>query len=455
MESTIRRFASKLGIDKAIFYTSVGRIIQTFGGFVSVILIAKYLTKIEQGFYYTFGSILAIQIFLELGLGGIITQYVAHENTHLNWDKEQQVKGDSKYISRLASLLKFCFKWYSILGILLVIVLVIVGLVYFNRFYISEESVNWTVPWLLLCIGTTMNFLVAPISAFISGLGRVKEIAQYRLWAQVVTMIIIWSGLFFGVKLYVGGIASIAGAFLFLCYILFSYNRKTIITLWRVKVSENVQYMNEIFPYQWKIALSWISGYFIFQLFNPVLFATEGAVVAGQMGMTLAVLNGIQSLSLSWMSTKVPLFSGLIAKNNYSELDSIFNKTLKQATSITGFALVLMLLAIFLIRYFHIVIGKLDIGSRFLDYLPMVLMMIPLFINQFVNAWATYLRCHKQEPYLVNSIAGGILCCLSTVLLGKYFGVIGVTAGYCLLTVCFLPWGYYIFKTKKKVWHGR
>ena len=37
-------------------------------------------------------------------------------------------------------------------------------------------------------------------------------------------------------------------------------------------------------------------GYFIFQLFNPVLFATEGAVVAGQMGMTLAALNGIKHL---------------------------------------------------------------------------------------------------------------------------------------------------------------
>jgi O-antigen/teichoic acid export membrane protein len=96
-----------------------------------------------------------------------------------------------------------------------------------------------------------------------------------------------------------------------------------------------------------------------------------------------------------------------------------------------------------------------ELGARFLDYLPMILMMIPLFINQFVTAWATYLRCHKQEPFFVNSIAAGILCCLSTLLLGKYVGVIGVTAGYCLITVCFMPWGYYIFKTKKREWHEK
>jgi len=61
---------------------------------------------------------------------------------------------------------------------------------------------------------------------------------------------------------------------------------------------------------------------------------SEGPVVAGQMGMTLAALNGILSLSLAWITTKVPLFSGLIAQENYSKLDYIFNKTLKQSSLI-------------------------------------------------------------------------------------------------------------------------
>jgi O-antigen/teichoic acid export membrane protein len=71
---------SKIGIDKAVGYTLSARIIQAFGSFVSLYLIALYLTKEEQGFYYTFGSILAIQVFFELGLNGIITQYAAHES---------------------------------------------------------------------------------------------------------------------------------------------------------------------------------------------------------------------------------------------------------------------------------------------------------------------------------------------------------------------------------------
>ena len=82
-------------------------------------------------------------------------------------------------------------------------------------------------------------------------------------------------------------------------------------------------------------------------------------------------------------------------------------------------------------------------------------LMIPLFINQFVNSWATYLRCHKQEPFLINSICGGIACCLSTFILGNYFGLYGITIGYCFITMAFMPWGYWIYKTKKTEWHGK
>lgn len=41
----------KLGIDKAIAYTSGSRIIQGFTGVASVFFITTFLTGIEQGFY--------------------------------------------------------------------------------------------------------------------------------------------------------------------------------------------------------------------------------------------------------------------------------------------------------------------------------------------------------------------------------------------------------------------
>lgn len=450
----LRQLASKIGIDKAIFFTSLARIIQAAGGVISILFVARYLTGEEQGFYYTFGSIVAIQIFFELGLNGIITQYVAHEVSFLRWDSKLVLVGEQKYLSRLSSLLHFCVKWYLAFAGALLATLILVGFVFFGK-YGNHEDISWRIPWILLAVGTALNLLLAPVLAFIEGLGKVKEVAKIRLYQQTIGLLIVWTGLALGAKLYVSGLNCLVAVSLIASILCFGNFRKLLTYIWRIRLTDKVNYRREIFPYQWKIALSWVSGYFIFQLFNPVLFATEGAVVAGQMGMTLAALNGIQSLSLSWITTKVPLFSGLIAQRNYTQLDKIFNLTLKQSVSINGLFLLVMLLGIFIIRHFHIVIGGMDLGNRFLPYLPMILMMIPLFVNQFVNSWATYLRCHKQEPFLVNSIVAGILCCLSTVLLGKYFGVLGITGGYCFITCAMSFWGRWIFVTKKREWHGK
>jgi len=362
------------------------------------------------------------------------------------------LSGESKYKSRLSSLLHFSVKWYLFFASLLLIALMIIGFVFFRRYDTTGGMVSWLIPWLLLSIGTGANLIVSPVIAFIQGLGKVKEIAKIQLVLLFFRLAIIWGGLICGAKLYVMGISSLVAAIISALIIAIVY-KKLLVSIWKTEVVEKVLYSKEIFPYQWKIALSWISGYFIFQLFNPVLFATEGAVVAGQMGMTLAALNGIQSLSIAWITTKVPLFSGLIAQKKYTTLDNIFNKTLKQSALINFCALCFLMLIIFLIRYFNFEIGGKLFGNRFLNYLPLFLMMVPIFLNQIITAWATYLRCHKKEPFLINSIVGGILCALSTILLGKYFGVIGVTLGYCLITILIFPWGYYIFKIKKNEWH--
>lgn len=447
----IRKIAHQLGIDKAIFFTSTARIVQGIGGIVSVFFIARYLTGIEQGFYFTFASILAIQVFFELGLNGIITQYVAHEASHLVLFGNKY-KGEDKYLSRMASLLHFCVRWYGILAGILFIILSVTGYVFFSHYYKAETHVYWLLPWLVLSVATTFYFMLSPFIAFIQGLGKVKEVAKIRMIQQVISMLATWSGLIFGLKLYVGGVSTLIGVSI-LSYFIIKEFFPLLYNIYNTKLTERVSYREEIFPFQWKIALSWISGYFIFQLFNPVLFATEGAVIAGQMGMTLTVLNAILGFTLSWVTTKVPIFSGLIAQKKYLQLDILFNRTLLQSSLINAIFLLGVVLVIFLIRYFNVAIGGKEFGDRFLSYLPMLFMMLPILLNHIVAALATYLRCHKREPLLIQSITIGGLCSLSTIFLGRYFGVVGMTSGYMILTIIGGIWTYFIFVTNKRKWH--
>lgn len=451
------KLAKRIGVDGAIAYSSGARIVQALAGVITIFFIATFLSEEEQGYYYTFGSILAIQIFFELGFTDVITQFVAHEASYLIIKvdgKNSYVDGDKCHISRLSHLTRFCLKWYFVIALVFFVVINVVGFIFFSKYQRENDEVEWLLPWMILSIGTSCNLILSPFSSILNGVGRVKDVATIVFYQQLAHPIIICMGLAAGLKLYSVGINSLV--YTAIWFFIVGHSKLYIILkiLLNTPITEKVSYTKEIFPYQWKIALSWISGYFIFQLFNPVLFATEGAIVAGQMGMTISVLNSIQALSRSWQNTKIPLYSSYIEQKKYYELDRLFCKTTRQMLFVCASLLFMFLLFVFFIRIIGISINGNYLGNRFLGYFPLILMMLPLFANQFVNSWATYVRCHLKEPFLISSIVMGVLCSVSTVYLGEIYGVVGITMGYCLLTLLIgLPWTYHIYVSKRKQWH--
>lgn len=443
----------KIGVDKSIAYSSGARVVQGIAGVLTVFFVSTFLTGVEQGFYFTFGSILALQVFFELGLTGIMTQYVAHEVSHLQLNNRYRFEGEQRYVSRLASLVRFCFKWYSVLAAVVFSFLMIVGFVFFYRYGEGQTQVDWQLPWILVCVGTALKLFQSPFNSIFMGIGKVKEMSAIMFYQQIVIPLATWIGLICGWKLYVLGIGYLLSVLVWLSYVHSHSLHRILVNLSKEQIFERVEYVKEIFPYQWRIALSWVSGYFIFQLFNPVLFATEGAVVAGQMGMTIHALTAIQAFSMSWLNTKIPFYSQLIALKEFATLDVHFYRTLKQMTSVCLALLIAFFLVIWVLNITQLSFGGNVLADRFLSYGPMLLMMIPVYLQQYINAWATYLRCHKKEPFLVNSVCSGLtsLLCIST--FGHMFGLYGVTVSYFAIAVVFFPWGYWIFRTKRKEWH--
>ena len=445
----IKQFVvSTLGIDKVVGYTISARLITAVGSILTLSLIALFLTKDEQGFYYTFGSILAIQVFFELGFNGIISQFAAHESAHISSYNCTEESLEHKAQSRLSSLLHFCIRWFSIGSIAIFFILLVVGFFFFSK-YGSGDNVNWKIPWLILVINTSLSFMISPLLSFLEGIGRIKDVSKIRLYRQLFNLIILWSLLALGGGLLSAPIAGVCSFILTILLLLFTDFRPILIKIYGLIGEWKISYKYEIFPYQWKIAISWISGYFIFQLFNPILFATEGAVVAGQMGMTRAALNGVSGLTFSWITTKVPTFSELFATKRFKIADLLFAKTLKQVLAINFSGVTTILLIVFTLKYFNY-----SLADRFLPLYLVAILGLSIFLNQLVFSWATYLRCHKKEPYLITSVVGSILVAISTILLGYQYGAKGMIIGYVTIVVLMKIWEYKIFIHYRNKWHS-
>lgn len=438
----------KLGINKAIYFSIGAQIVGVVRSVISIILVTKYLTATEQGYYYTFTSILAIQIFFELGFSVIITQYAAHEKASLNW-VNNTLKGNEINLSRLNSLLRLTVKWFSVMSIILFVTLLLGGYIFFYYYAPQSVKIDWELPWVTLSFMTALSLLITPIIAFYEGLGKVENTAKLRFYVVLVNTIALTISLYCDAKLYAYTITNIVGFIINIIWLTSPNIRSTITSVWFYPIQKYIiSWRKEIFPYQWKIALSWMSGFFLFQLFNPILFSTVGAEAAGQMGITQATLTGIFGLANSWFSTKIPLFSGLIAQKKYNLLDEIFNKTILQALFVMLVAIISLFIIVSILNYYEI-----SIVNRFINVAPFVILSISsvlLFIN---NALATYLRCHKQEPFLVSSLVCGIVNVILMFILSKNYGVIGMTIGYLIVMIIGVIWGYYIFINKKRIWH--
>ena len=454
MKQLIQKVAQLLGVDKAIAYTSSNGVLGAAIGVVSVFIYATCLSKEEQGYYYTFGSVMAIQVFFELGFTGIMTQYVAHEHAHLSWsDDGFTLLGESKYKSRLSSLLHFSVKWYAVIALVYLVTIQIVGYFFFSEFG-ADYNVDWKIPWILLSSFSAWGLFSAPFFSFMNGLGLVKDMAKMGFYRTIISTASLWLSLIIGCSLFSMVISTaVSTLFVILYYSTHNFFR-IILGIWKVEITDEISYMKEIFPFQWKIALSWISGYFIFNFMNPVIFATDGAVVAGQFGMTINVLNSMRSFAMCWIGTKVPLMSRLIELKDYLQLDKIFKRTVTQEVLVGCFLLATFWFVVFVLRYTQFSVNNQVVGDRFLDYIPLLLMTIPVIAQMVNDNFATYLRCHKKEPYLIKSICIGLLSIGYILTAGKLWGLIGICVGYCLIfTVVGLPWGYAIFVNKKRAWH--
>jgi hypothetical protein len=210
-----------------------------------------------------------------------------------------------------------------------------------------------------------------------------------------------------------------------------------------------VGWWREIWPFQWRIALTALSGYFIFYIFNPMLFAYQGPVAAGRMGMSLTVSNAVGVVAMAWMNTKASPFGNLVARNEIDKLDKLFFRTLWQSTALCAIGAAILFLCLLLGSHSYP-----KLAARFLAPWAFGMLLLTTLVNQVVFSEALYLRAHKREPFLVNSVTGAFVTLGMTWVMAKYWGANEVALGIFLLTALLgLPWGTYIFISKRRQWH--
>jgi hypothetical protein len=435
-----------LGLDRAVGFTVLARFWSSSAGLVTVALIARFLSPAEQGYYYTFGSLVAMQMIFELGFSFVILQLASHERAQLSISTDYEISGDPVAQARLASVVQKSVRWYSVAAGLLALTLLPAGFYFFHA-HQHGQPVSWRLPWSLVALIAVLNFQLDPLLSFLEGCGYVASVARLRFVQSVTGSLLAWTVLVGHHGLFAPSMMLLGMASCSLVWLL--SKRKLLLGLLKYPAGQNrIRWNEEVWPFQWRIAVSWFCGYFIFGLFNPVLFAYRGPVEAGRMGMSLSLANAILNIAVSWVSTKSAPFGTLVARKEYQQLDRTFFRALWQSTivSVAG-AMTAWLGTIFLN------LQNIHLAQRLLYPNSIALLMVYMITNVIIFSQAYYLRAHKQEVFLVNSVVGAITVTACTLIFGRIYGAKGIVVSCCIGNIIGLAWATYKFQKYRRLWH--
>ncbi len=426
-----------IGVDKAVFYSLLAKSWGVISFPVTILLIARCFTPEVQGYYYTFNSLLMIQTLLELGFNVVLVQFISHQWGSLSIAEDKQIKGSPIAMSQLASLLILGARWYGSLSVIFLLLASAVGALFLDR---PGGIVDFKYPWWALCLAVSLNLLVVPIRSFLDGTNRVYKNQQLHLVSYVLSSVVGWCGIYFGAKLYSAALMSLTiflVSIIMLCPSIVQYFS----ILKHRDIAHRISWRNDFWPQQWRIGVSWLSGFFMFQSFVPIVFHVNGPIAAGQMGVTIQIYNSINSIAQSWLSAVSPQFGILWSQRKYQELRKLIKSTyLRSVVAATFFVCSLLLLIVVL------QLLRAPLLKRISDLYSLSIFMLVLVLMQLSNVETTAIRFQTKEPFLSVSVVSAILVVTSNCILGYYYGITGVANGFAAVMILFtIPGVHRIF----------
>jgi O-antigen/teichoic acid export membrane protein len=445
LKKKIQNLSLIAGTDLAIRRALINKVWSVIAGPIGLLMAARFLTKEEQGFLYTFASIQALQVFFELGLTFIIMQFASHEKGHLEWSDFGTLEGKRKNKERLASILRLSTKWYSAISLLLAITLPWIGIWFFSW---SKTSIHWFTPWILVSISTSLTLLTVPITGILEGCGKLAEVYGNGLVQTIASTLAYWLALSLGAGLYSPSIQWAVSIVIGISWV-FRRFRHFLIDLWKTEVSPSnqVSWRREMWPIQWKISLSWASGYFLFQLATPIIFRSLGPAVAGQFGMTQRLISTIQNVGHTWINTKAATFGSLHARGQHTEVRKLLRHSLLMSLLFilllsTGFLATLAALP-------HL--GFSALADRFVKIPTALIMCLNLVVYIPIFSIATFARSQKKEPFVWCSIVAALVSAPLLFYVAPHFGTQGFASMPLLVNLLLvLPWSLAIYRVASR-----
>jgi O-antigen/teichoic acid export membrane protein len=418
------------GVDQPVLFSLLARGVQSAGAAVSIVLVARYLSISTQGYYYTILGFVAFVQLADFGLAYAVMQSASHEAQRAsNTDGGNSNKPEAAS-ERLHALLKGATRFNVAASAFAIVIIALVGTAVLNANPVAAQELqfDWRGPWFVALLFAGANQLLTPLVSVLEGSGYTAEVWRLRLEQEIVAAVCLWVALVVGAGLWSVALAWAARFLVGSVWV--SRSRAWLGYRPKSEVSTTSYWLQEVWPFQWRVGLSYLAGFLIFQAITPIIFSVRGPVAAAQFGMTMAIVNGLLSVSTAWLNSRAPAFGKLIADRSYERLDREFATALKSSLLLVTF---LGFVVIGLLAFLQS-IGS-SFAARLLPLFPFATLAASAVVNHFITGLAVYLRAHRREPLLWSSLFGAVLTPFTIYMTGRYGSIEWIAASYLMLAL--------------------
>jgi hypothetical protein len=166
------------------------------------------------------------------------------------------------------------------------------------------------------------------------------------------------------------------------------------------------------------------------------------------MGLSINIVTQMSALMLVWMSTKAAPFGSLIARTDRNGLDALFFRSFRQSLFLLTAASATVFTGVLAIPWF---LPRL--ANRIVPWPVFLLLLLTAIGSHVVQSEAIYLRAHKCEPFLIQSILIALATATSVTFFAKSSGTFGVAvASFVVLGICGTISATLIFLSRRRAW---
>lgn len=417
------------------------RLWQSISGVITIFFLVHYLSLELQGWYYSFLSLAAFFTLFDLGLSVVLVQMAAHFSIKYAYSKLDINTSNSSLFNEL---IRNSAKIYLILSVSFSFIMIPMGLIFFNGRSLEAPEIEWIGPWIALVLSTSLNILILPFFSILEGTGLIREVFSIRFLQNFLGSMLCWFLLMLGAGLWSASVLRLIPAIVGLAWLSNHYG--AFIRECFKEATNNLQWKKDIWPLQWRVGLSWISGYLLTQIYTPILFYMHGAKVAGQMGLTLAIVSTLGLITQSWLTQKIPLMSHAAGKKDWDIFDQIFKHHF-------SLSIALYLLGALCLTGIYFIASEFYGFTRIINLWNFLALLVIEFINQLIASWAIQLRSYKKEPLAGLAFISTIMTLPLAFWGAYYFKVSGVVAAILFIQIIVsLPISYILWKKYNREW---